>query len=84
MAGDDGLMLLPLSRDEFLAIFNRGAIDMVRSIEANIRTGVFIEGINKYVVQHKIDYVYGVDDSQTAFVSRYWDRDSAYVPLFRA
>jgi hypothetical protein len=82
LADDDGLMLLPLSGDEFLAIFNRGAIDMVRSIEANIRTGVFVEGINKYVVQHKIDYVYGIDDSQMAFVSRYWDRESAYVPLF--
>ena len=49
---------------------------------ANILWGLLFVGINKYVVQHKIDYVYGVDDSQTAFVSRYWDRDSAYVPLF--
>lgn len=85
LADDDGLMLLPLSGDEFLAIFNHGGIDMVRSIEANIRTGVFVEGINRYVVQHKIDYVYGVDDSQTEFVSRYWEaRESAYVPLFPA
>jgi len=82
LADDDGLMLLPLSGDAFLALFNRGAIDMVRSIEANIRMGVFVEGINKYVVQHKIDYVYGIDDRQMAFVSRYWDRESAYVPLF--
>lgn len=80
LADDDSLVLLPLSSDEFLTIFNRGAIDMVRSIEANIRTGVFVEAINKYVVQHKIDYVYGVDDSQLEFVSRHWD--AAYVPLF--
>lgn len=37
------------------------------------------------MVQHKIDYVYGVDDSQTEFVSRYWEaRESAYVTLFPA
>ena len=78
-------MLLPLSSDEFLAIFNSGGIDMVQSIEANIRTGVFVEAINKYVVQNKIDYVYGVDNSQMEFVSRYWeDSETAYVPLFTA
>lgn len=85
LADDDGLMLLPLSSDEFLAIFNSGGIDMVQSIEANIRTGVFVEAINKYVVQNKIDYVYGVDNSQMEFVSRYWeDSETAYVPLFTA
>jgi hypothetical protein len=80
---DDGLMLLPLSSTEFLAIFNRGAIDMVRSIELNIRDGVFVPAMNKYVVQHKIDYVYAVDDSQMDFVKRYWAvSETDYVPLF--
>ena len=32
-----------------------------------------------------LTYVYGVDRSQTEFVSRYWEaRESAYVPLFPA
>jgi hypothetical protein len=83
LAHDDGLMLLPLSSAEFLAIFNRGAIDMVRSIEMNIRDGVFVPAMNKYVVQHKIDYVYAIDDSQMDLVARYWAvSESAHVPLF--
>lgn len=69
----DGLWLLPLSKFEFLAIFNKnGPIDMKRSIEANIRDKVFVEAMNKYVVRHKIDYVYASDDSQMPFVARYW------------
>jgi hypothetical protein len=80
---DDGLLILPLSAMEFLAIFNRGAIDMVRSIELNIRDGVFVPAMNKYVVQHKIDYVYAGDDSQMDFVARYWAvSDVNYTPLF--
>lgn len=80
---DDGLLLLPLSSTEFLAIFNRGAIDMMRSIEMNIRDGVFIPAMNKYVVQHKIDYVYAIDVSQMDFVARYWAvSETADVPLF--
>jgi len=69
---DDGLMLLALSPVEFLAIFNLGSIDMKRSIELNIRDGVFVEAMNKFVVRHKLDYVYGVDDSQMDFVRRHW------------
>jgi hypothetical protein len=70
---DDGMWLLPISTDEFLVIFNHGLVDMVRSIELNIRDGVFVEAMNKYVVRHKIDYVYGVDDSQIDFVKRHWE-----------
>lgn len=69
---DDGMWILPTSTTEFLVIFNHGQVDMVRSIEANIRDGVFVTAMNRYVVQHKIDYVYGVDDSQMDFVMRYW------------
>lgn len=69
---DDGLWLLPLTSTEFLAIFNRGIIDMKRSIELNIRDRVFIEAMNKYVVSHKIDFVYAADDSQMTFVSSAW------------
>lgn len=72
MRDPDGLWLLPLSPTEFLAIFNDGVIDMRRSIERNIADGVFIEAMNKYVVQHKIDYVYGVQPEQMDFVRRYW------------
>lgn len=83
LAHDDGLMLLPLSSNEFLAIFNRGTIDMMRSIDVNIRDGVFVPAMNKYVVQHKIDYVYAIDDSQMDFVARYWAVSAtAHVPLF--
>jgi hypothetical protein len=28
--------------------------------------------MNKNVVRHRVDYVYGIDDSLMAFVSRYW------------
>jgi hypothetical protein len=28
--------------------------------------------MNKYVVEHRIDYVYGVDDSLLEFVARHW------------
>jgi hypothetical protein len=69
---DDGMWILPTAPDEFLVIFNHGDIDMVRSIEANLRDGVFIEAMNKYVVRHRIDYVYAADDSQRDVVRRYW------------
>ena len=80
---DDGLWLLPLSSTEFLAVFNRGTVDMIRSIDLNIRDGVFVPAMNKYVVQHKIDYVYAIDDSQMDFVRRYWSvSETDHVPLF--
>lgn len=69
---DDGMWILPTATDAFLVIFNHGQIDMARSIERNIRDGVFVEAMNRYVVQHKIDYVYGIDDSHLDFVKRYW------------
>jgi hypothetical protein len=37
--------------------------------------------MNKYVVEHRIEYVYGVDDSLMAFVARYWGISEApYFP----
>jgi Protein of unknown function (DUF4238) len=72
MKHDDGMWILPISTNEFLVIFNRGLVDMVRSIELNIRDGVFVEAMNKYVIQNKIDYVYGVQEEQMDFVKRYW------------
>jgi hypothetical protein len=69
---DDGLMLLALSPTEFLAIFNRGSIDMKAWIQASIESGDFVSGMNKFVVRHKIDYAYAQDASQMDFVRRYW------------
>jgi hypothetical protein len=69
---DDAMWILPLSQNEFFVAFNHGRIDMVRSIDENIRSGRFVEAINRYVVQSKIEFVYGIDDSQWAFVARHW------------
>jgi hypothetical protein len=67
----DGLLMLPLGPNEFFAAFNRGEIDMQKWIDQSISHGCFIEAMNKYVVQHAIKYVYGVDDTQLAFVERF-------------
>lgn len=69
---DDGLLMLPISPTEFFVAFNNGPIDMMGWITHSIQHGSFVEGMNKYVVQHKIDFVYGVDASQMEFVKRYW------------
>ncbi len=77
---DDGMLMLPLSPTEFFVAFNNGGtIDMVRSIEANIRSGVFVEAMNKYVVRQKIKYVYGIDNRQMACVARHWAISNAPV-----
>jgi hypothetical protein len=37
--------------------------------------------MNKYVVEHRIDYVYGIDDSLMAFVAEHWGISEApYFP----
>jgi hypothetical protein len=69
---DDGMLILPLSPNEFFVAFNQRRIDMKRSIDENIQSGRFIEAINLYVVQSKIEFVYGIDDSQKPFVARHW------------
>jgi hypothetical protein len=69
---DDGMLILPLSPNEFFVAFNHGRIDMVKSIDTNIQSGIFVEEINRYVVQSKIEFVYGIDYSQQAFVARHW------------
>ncbi len=69
---DDGMLILPLSPNEFFVAFNHGRIDMVKSIDSNIQSGIFIEEINRYVVRSKIEFVYGIDDSQKSFVARHW------------
>lgn len=69
---DDGLLMLPLSPTEFFVAFNSGPMDMMRRIDESILAGTFIEGMNKYVVSHRVRYVYAADDSQRDFVARHW------------
>jgi hypothetical protein len=69
---DDGCLILPLSTNEFFVAFNLGKIDMKKAISESVATGRFVRSMNKYVVEHRIEYVYGVDDSLMAFVARYW------------
>lgn len=69
---DDGCLILPLSTNEFFVAYNLGKIDMKKAISESVATGRFVRSMNKYVVEHRIDYVYGVDDSLMAFVARYW------------
>ncbi len=69
---DDGALILPLSSCEFFVAFNQGKIDMTKSIDENIQSGHFVDAINRYVVQSKIEFVYGNDDSQKQFVARHW------------
>jgi hypothetical protein len=67
----DGLWMLPIGPNQFFVAFNRGEIDMQGWISHSISDGHFIESMNKYVVQHAIKYVYGIDDTQVDFVERY-------------
>jgi len=69
---DDGLLILPLSSDEFFVAFNRGRHDMVRWINASIEHGKFIEEMNKHVIQNRIEFVYGADRSQLSLVATHW------------
>jgi len=68
----NGLLMLPISPTRFLAIFNKGPIDMRDWIDTAIEEYHFIDGMNRHVVQHKIDCVYGEDDTQMDFIRRYW------------
>lgn len=65
----DGLLMLPLGPNKFFVAFNQGEIDMQKCISQS--GGHFIESMNQYVVQNAIKYVYGVDDTQLAFVERF-------------
>ena len=61
--------------------YNLGKIDMKKAISESVATGRFVRSMNKYVVEHRIDYVYGVDDSLMAFVAQYWGISEApYFP----
>jgi Protein of unknown function (DUF4238) len=78
---DDGCLILPLSSNEFFVAYNLGKIDMKKEISESVATGRFVRSMNKYVVEHRIDYVYGIDDSMMAFVARYWGISEApYFP----
>ncbi len=71
----DGLLILPLSPTEFFVAYNTNGIDEIDmrvSIDRNIRDGVFIEAMNRYIVRHRYKYVYGKDASQLAYVARNW------------
>jgi hypothetical protein len=78
---DDGCLILPLSTTEFFVAYNLGKIDMKRMISESVTTGKFVRSMNKYVVEHRIDYVYGIDDSLMAFVAKRWGISEApYFP----
>jgi hypothetical protein len=77
---DDGCLILPLSTDEFFVAYNLGKIDMKTEISESVATGRFVRAMNKYVVEHRIDYVYGIDDSLMGFVAQHWG--TSEVPYF--
>jgi hypothetical protein len=78
---DDGCLILPLSTTEFFVAYNLGKIDMKHMISESVTTGKFVRSMNKYVVEHRIDYVYGIDDSLMAFVAKHWGISEApYFP----
>ncbi len=78
---DDGCIILPLSTNEFFVAYNLGKIDMKQMISESVATGKFVRSMNKYVVEHRIDYVYGIDDSLMAFVAKHWGISEApYFP----
>ena len=78
---DDGCLILPLSTNEFFVAYNLGKIDMKKKISESVATGEFVRAMNKYVIEHRIDYVYSVDNSLMAFVARYWGISEApYFP----
>jgi hypothetical protein len=78
---DDGCLILPLSTNEFFVAYNLGKIDMKKEISESVATGRFVRAMNKYVVEHRIDYVYGVNDSLMAFVAQHWGISEApYFP----
>jgi hypothetical protein len=79
----DALLMLPLSPNEFFVAFNKGEIDMQKWIYDSNSHGRFIEAMNEYVVQQAIEYVYGDDDTQLAFVERFLPTEPPPLkPLF--
>lgn len=79
---DEGCLILPLSNNEFFVAYNLGKIDMKKRISESVAAGRFVRSMNKYVVEHRIDFVYGIDDSMMPFVARYWGISQApYFPL---
>ena len=56
---------------------------MKKRIADAVATGDFVRSMNKYVVEHRIDYVYGMDDSLFEFVAQHWGvSDAPYFPSF--
>jgi hypothetical protein len=81
MKDDDGCLILPLSTNEFFVAYNLGKVDMKKEISESVASGRFVRAMNKYVIEHRIDYVYGADDSLMALVARYWGTSEApYFP----
>ena len=80
---DDGCLILPLSTNEFFVAYNLGKIDMKKEISEAVATGSFVRSMNKYVVEHRIDYVYGINDRMMAFVARYWGIAGAGISPLR-
>jgi Protein of unknown function (DUF4238) len=79
----DALLMLPLSPNEFFVAFNQGETDMRKWICDSNSHGRFIEAMNEFVVQHAIEYVYGDDDTQLAFVERFFPTEPPPLePLF--
>lgn len=78
---DDGCLILPLSANEFFVAYNLGKIDMKKRISESVAEGMFVRSMNKYVIEHRIDYVYGANDSLLPFVARHWGVSKApYFP----
>lgn len=80
---EDGCLVFPLSTNEFFVAYNLGTVDMKKEISEAVATGEFVRGINKYVVEHRIEYVYGVDNSLRDFVAKHWAVSEApFLPDF--
>lgn len=81
LSDDDGCLILPLSTNEFFVAYNLAKIDMKNKIRESVAAGRFIRSMNKYIVELRIDYVYGVDDSLKNFVARHWGiYEAPYFP----
>lgn len=57
----DGCLILPLSTNEFFVAYNLGKIDMKKEISESVACGRFVRSMNKYVIEHRIDCVYGAE-----------------------
>jgi len=72
LGNDDGCLILPLSTGELFVAYNLGKIDMKKEISESVASGRFVRAVNKYVIEHRADYVYGIDDSLMPFVKQHW------------